>query len=1129
MHEHSDRAPRNDVLSSLVYIRRAKVRARIYEGALLSLTVLLLAVLLSTFLELLLNFGSTGRGIVFFSVLAAFTYVTLRYFAPQLITYFGSPRNDELLDAALKVGAAYPELRDRLRNAVELMSPSGDHSGELAQAYVEKIFGQAAVLDFKSQANYRTSKSLRIIFAMSIAATAITFIILPSQAPSAFARIVNFTHHYATPDAYSITVLPGNAELSRGDTLTVETALSPIMASRLPSQIVLHEKYAGESEFEKHLVKEAGHGKYIYRLPNVRESMEYFVSAGNQSSPRYRVNVVDLPIVRNFTFRLSYPGYTGKPPATLQENIGDFTALVGTRAELSLSTNKNLTSAWIAFGDSTLTRLSVDGDRASGAFVVRRTAKYTLQLLDRDSLRNRDPIVYSVQAVNDEYPTCEITYPGKDEDLSRDMQLPLRISIGDDYGFTRLLLQFRLTKSKFAPADKDYHSVEIPIPSKSAGQEDISYTWDLTSLDLVPEDVISYHARVFDNDAVSGPKSTVSAEYSLRLPSLQEVFASADSEHSDLVRKTEDALSSSDELKNQLDRISQEMKTATKQMSWEQQKKMENSLQSYDSLQKKIEGVKKQIESMTQKMLENRVISPQTLEKYLELQKALQDVNSPEFQEALKKLQQAIQSLNPNLVRQAMQNFQLNEEMLRKSIERTLSLIKRVQIEQKLDELGKRADQMIARQDALRKSTAETDSMASDARDSLSDAQKDIKDELAQTEQAMSDLKNKMDEFPDEMPLKELAGAKASLDSSGVRSKMREAQSELSQGNFSKSISAQNQISSALKKFRRQLEQAQKSLLNNQQKATVDALRKAQQNLLEISREQESLRNESGSTPPNSAESRDLADRQNELIQQLGYTSQQMMRLSNKSFAVTPNMGRQIGEAYAQMQRALNNLQSRSGESPTQSQSQAMGAMNKAVLSIQSTLQAMMQGQAGGGGSSLMQQLQQMAGEQEGLNSLTSQLGEEGAMSIEQQAELARLAAQQEAIQKSLEQLAGEADQSQSPNRVLGNLDRIAKEMGDVVKDLGSRNITQETIRRQEKILSHLLDASRSIRQRDYDNRRVTRAGTDVKSQSPAELNLTNSNSEEEEQLLNLIRENFPPEYQQVILKYYRLLKKSPD
>jgi hypothetical protein len=258
-----------------------------------------------------------------------------------------------------------------------------------------------------------------------------------------------------------------------------------------------------------------------------------------------------------------------------------------------------------------------------------------------------------------------------------------------------------------------------------------------------------------------------------------------------------------------------------------------------------------------------------------------------------------------------------------------------------------------------------------------------------------------------------------------------------------------------------------------------------------------------------------------------------MMQLSNKSFAVTPQMGRQIGEAYSQMQRAMDDLQARTGESnAAEPQSKAMGAMNQAVMSIQNILQAMMQGQGSGGFPSLMQQLQQLAGQQEGLNAITQKLGEAGELSMEQQAELARLAAEQEAIHKSLSQLAQEAQQSEAmnqQNRILGDLDQIAKDMKDVVQDLQNRDIKPETIQRQQRILSRMLDATRSINQRDYDNRRKSAPGQDMARGTPGDLNLSGTSTEQDQELLKLIRKNFPPEYQKVIFRYYRLMNKIPE
>lgn len=1135
MEETLSNIPTFGIMNSLQRVYRKKILSKIVNALLISGSVLFVTITISSVLELVFEFNTTGRTFLFFLSVVAILVPIIRYLLPNLAKYSRPAQTKDVREISLEVGNALPEFRDRLRNAVELLSDESNkyQSSELARAYIEQIFEKASHHNIDSVLRFKAEKRAELSIVISFAVALVPFLLLSSQLPSAFGKVLNFTQNYTSPNAYSVEVSPGDAELCRGDSLKVETKLGLISARQFPSHVILNEKYDDEREFEKHQVKGTAGGKYYFQLPNVRSNMEYFVTVGDQKTQSYHVKVVDLPIVQSFTVTLVYPAYTQKAAEILQDNIGDFSALVGTRAEFTLKTNKDLKSAWILFSDTTKKIFGVSGTNASGEFIVNRTAKYTLRLLDADSLRNRDPIVYTVQAVNDEYPTCEITFPGKDLDLSRDMQLPLRIRIGDDYGFTRMLLEYKLVNSKYIQPDKDYRSIEIQLPTKAAGDQEIAYTWDLTSLDLVPEDVISYHAKVFDNDLVNGPKATASSEYELRLPSLDEVFASTDSEHSDLISKTENALNNSRDLKEQLDKLSQDMKSATQQMSWEQQKKMQSTLQKYEDLQKKVDSVRSQVEAITQKMLENKIISPQTLEKYLELEKAMQEINSPEFQDALRKLQQAIQSLNPEQVRQAMQNFQINEEALRQAIEHTLNLIKRVEIEQKLDELQKRAEQMLSQQENIQNSTAESDSTQDRNRQQLSENQKEAEKEFERMKEAISDLKERMNEFAEEMPMQKLDEAKQDLDKSGAEQSMQKSAQQLSQGKFTQAMSSQQQVSSALRDFQKTLSEAQKEMLQNQQKETVNAMRKAQQNLLEISKKQEELRDQSAQTIPNSAEARSLADEQYELMQELNYTAQQMMQLSDKSFAVTPQMGRQMGQAYSQMQDALNDLQQRTGQSnPTGSQSQAMGSLNQAVMSIQNTLQAMMQGQGAGSFPSLMQQLQQLAGQQEGLNSLTQKLGQGGALSMEQQAELARLAAQQEAIHKSLEQLAQEAQSAaggQAQNRVLGDLDQIAKDMKDVVKDLEDNNIKPETIQRQEKILARMLDASRSINKRDYDERRQSSPGHEVITKSPKELNLTNTGSEQDQELLKLIRQNFPPEYQKVILRYYEIVKKTPE
>ena len=94
------------------------------------------------------------------------------------------------------------------------------------------------------------------------------------------------------------------------------------------------------------------------------------------------------------------------------------------------------------------------------------------------------------------------------------------------------------------------------IPLTGTGPDRIvPWTWNLGPLRLTPEDVIEYHAEVYDNDMVSGPKMAMSETYTLRLPSIDEVFADVDKGHEESRETLQDALKQAEEAKKQLDEL----------------------------------------------------------------------------------------------------------------------------------------------------------------------------------------------------------------------------------------------------------------------------------------------------------------------------------------------------------------------------------------------------------------------------------------------------------------------------------------------------------------------------------------------------------------------------------------------
>jgi hypothetical protein len=202
-----------------------------------------------------------------------------------------------------------------------------------------------------------------------------------------------------------------------------------------------------------------------------------------------------------------------------------------------------------------------------------------------------------------------------------------------------------------------------------------------------------------------------------------------------------------------------------------------------------------------------------------------------------------------------------------------------------------------------------------------------------------------------------------------------------------------------------------------------------------------------------------------------------------------------------------------------------MASLNEAAQQVQAGMNAMMQGGGQGlGMAGLMQRLQGLTAMQQGVNRGTKHLG---GLGEQRMAEMGRLAGEQGMVRKSLEQLAREASLAGEMSKLLGDLGRAAQEMREVQTDLAQGNVQPETIRKQDRILSRLLDSQRSMRERDFEKKRKAEAGQEHKRGNVPEIDLTSQEGLEQlrRDLLRALEEGYSDDYQRLIKLYFEKLE----
>lgn len=1094
-----------------------------------SLIIGLTAFILFSLLEMIGHFSSAARTIFFFVFLVLFIGSFLYSFILPLFNYFSIFRRTDYHKVADRVGRNFPFIKDDLLNAMQLVSVENSiykYSEKLINAAFLQIYEKTKQIKFESIINFSKAKKYLSYFSSVTIFCFALFLFIPGL-EGASKRLVNFSRDFIQPPKFVFQIEPGNMQITKGDDINITIRVNGAELK----EVNLAVKDTEQTHFEINTLEPDSLGNFEYKLKAVRNSFRYFASAEDIKSEEYSIEVVDRPIIKMLSVIINSPSYSGIQQAVQKDN-GNISALTGSKVEVKLSSTKKLKKAELFFNDSSTVNLNINTYDAAGNFKISKDKNYKILLTDIYGNQNSSPISYTIKALTDSYPAIEIINPNKDVDLANDNRLPLFARVSDDYGFTKLNLSYRLSSSKYRASEKEFSKINIPI-DKNQKEMDVNYIWNLSPLSLSAEDVVVYYLEIFDNDNVNGPKSTKSSTFAIRVPSLDEILAKADNTHNEAQQNLKETLKEAKDLKNELEKIDQDLKQNKKDISWEEKEKIEKSLDKFEKLQNKIEESKKQLARMQQDLQSNNLLSKETLEKYMELQKLMDEFSTKEMKEAIERMQKMLESLDRRQVQEAMKNLKFNEDAFQKSIERTISLLKRLQIEQKIDELAKRAEELSNEQNEINKQTNENNLSDKKQKNNLSEKQNDITNELNNVDKEMDKLSELMDSLKD-MPKDDMEKLKEEFEKQKNQQLSQEASQSIQQNQMMMAQQKQEKLSKNMENLKKQIDQLKQSINQNNLMQTFNDMRKVMDNLVDLSKQQENLKNRTQQTNQISSTSLDKeTEQQNEIKSNLDKIIQMMGDLSQKTFAISPEMGKQLGDAKREMDQSILSMQNRNSSLSVMNQRNAMESINKAATMMQNSLQSMMQGggQGQGGMMSLMQQLNQMSQQQMNLNNLTQMLqqGQQGKLTMQQQAQLQRLAQQQELIRKSLDQLNKEAKKSGEASKIPADLDRVAKEMQEVVSGMNTEKLNDNIIQKQERILSKLLDAQRSINERDYEKNRESNTGKDIARKSPADLNLSSDKGKDQitDELNRAVQEGYSRDYEDLIRKYYEALQKE--
>ncbi|MDH4038681.1 MAG: DUF4175 family protein [Candidatus Krumholzibacteria bacterium] len=936
-------------------------------------------------------------------------------------------------------------------------------------------------------------------------------------------RVISPAEIAAAPHGPNIQAQPGNVTVLAGSDVTVSGLdlgesdmpvevsfnLSADFWKTEPTQIVRRDP-AAELAFDR----------YDYTFKDIRNTTSYYFQAGNYKSRTYTITVVHEPILTDVRVTLTPPAYTGEPVTTLTDNAGNVQALEGTQVKVEARSNNPLRAAWVQFGATDRKPVAHEGRDLSFEFAALADGQYRVLLEDSLGFATRDPLTYTIEVFQDNPPSVDVLEPGEDTDMPRTQQVDIGFVAADDYGVTRATLHHRRTGAD------EFSRITVPLGEQKNRKElAVAYRWDLSGITLFPGNAVEYYVEVADNNVVTGPGVARSKIFHITMPTIAELYDNAREDESKRAEALESAIEDSKQLSEQLEKISREY-LKTEKMEWSQKKELDRAIENQKSVQEKLSEVKESLDKTLQQLSDNEMTTQEIGKKLEEIRELMDEINSAELQKYMEELRQAMEKMSPQDVRQALENLELNTEEMLERLERTASLLKQLQKEQKMEEMVRKAQDLMEKQADLNEETGDASDQDGAKMNELSERQEELAKQAAEMQKSAEDLAGEMD---DQQVSKELQQMSEDMKSpEGPQENMENAAQNLQQQQRQQAMQQQQLAMDKMVSLFKRAQQAQQSMQQNQNQQMAANFQKFARQTLDLSFRQEAL---AGGLKEGAVRESDPSSWDNFAEDQLSYlqatekVADEVMKIGMMSMMVPPALMESLGEAINRMQSSMLFLEQNKPYMSTAHASNAVESLNKATIEMLRSAQSCSSGQSGQGKPSAQQMLQSMIPRQQDIIKETQSMMQmriaEEALRQQRQAQLDRLAGEQRSLQEIAKQIQESMRGEQQP---LGKLDRAIQDMEAVVESLKQGNLNDDLVSRQQRILSRMLDAERSVHTRDYEKERESMTADEVFSRTLGRRPESADAQSLRDEIQRAMQLKAPGEFEDLIRMYFRAL-----
>ena len=1066
----------------------------IIKGILYLLLISLSLFIIAAISEYFAHFSATIRTYIVYVYILVFIVLFIRYIIIPSLALFRLSKYLNHQEASKIIGNHFPEISDKLSNILQLkqLESITEEQRQLIEAGISQKSAKLHPVPFLKVVNIKDNYKYLKYLAIPIIILFLSWMIKPNMVTDPTKRLIKYNKEFETQQAFFIHIL--NKDLIAFQKDDFELKIN-ITGDEIPEKLFINYQNS------RYILKKESGNHFTYTFKNLRHSLDFKISNGaDYQSKNYVLTVYPKAVFSGFELYIIPPKYT-KIATIIEKNIGDIKVPEGSILQWRINT-KNCDSLTVIKNNKRLPILQ-DND----VFIVKDTISDISDFKIYTSnkyLKKSDSISWMVHIIKDEYPQINIEIVGDEYD---NKLLYFNGYIDDDYGFSKLKMIIE-SKHKSISQSLSFNPLVKP--------QNFYHFINLDDLSITKGEDISYYFVVYDNDRWNGYKSSKTKKEYFHFDSQKELIEKRNLESDSVKNEMRQNLDELRDLNKKIDDFKKEL-VNKELLSWDDKKKMEQLLKDQEDIQKKIEkfiNQNKNINDKSNDINQNERI----LEKQEELQELFEQVMDEDTKKKMEEIRKMLEEMNKENSQDMLDEMEMNAQELEDQLDRNLELFKQLEFEMRLQESIEELNKLAEKQKELAEETKNSPKSKSDSlqqkQDSINKSFEDIKKELEKL-----DSLNKSLEEPNTFDNKQQEQKK-------VDSLQQESKKNLEKNKMEEASDAQEKAGDEMENMASEMQFEMEQNAMEQLGEDMEVLREILDQLVKLSFLQEDIMDTLATMEDIDPSYNSIVRQQFQMENKLQSVKDSLQALAKRQVAVQSFIIKELNKLDYRLQSTTDYLEAHKRNDAVKEQQFVMTSLNQLALMLDEAMQqmqqqmkSMMKGGSGKGKScpkpgagkpspksmkSLQQQLnnqmkalqkQQKQGKKPGKK------GKPGSKGQGMSEQFARMAAEQSRIRRMMEDY---QQQMLNENGTKdGGLDATMKEMEKTEHDLVNKIISQETLNRQQKILTRLLKSEKAEQEREKEKKRKSNEGKNVKRSNPFKYL---KYKEEKEKELNMIK-----------------------